>query len=242
MKTTSISLIVPAFRQEKTILSDIRAKLRVLKKTGLRYELLVIVDGGEDNTLQRLKKAQLPNVTCLHYQQNRGKAYAIRFGMRLAKHQYVMFMDAGKEIDPHGITMLLEHMKWYDADIIVGSKRHPVSQVYYSPVRKLLSLGYYWLVRLLFDIKVTDTQAGIKVFRRTVVRSIMPFLIENRFAGDLEMLLVARQHGFTRIFEAPIKLNYHLERVTSAVTVRAIAQILLDTLRVYIRQFNQKSN
>lgn len=237
MKSASISLIVPAFRQEKTILVDIRAKLRVLQKTGLRHELLVIVDGTEDKTQQKLADAHLPNVTCLQYQHNRGKAYAIRFGMRLARYQYVMFMDAGREIDPHGITMLLEHMQWYDADIIVGSKRHPVSQVHYSPARKILSWGYYWLVRLLFAVKVTDTQAGIKVFRRSVVRAIIPDLIENGFVGDLEMLLIARKHGYTRIFEAPIKLNYQLESVTSAATVRAVWQILIDTARLYLRHF-----
>lgn len=237
MTAASISLIVPAFRQEKTILNDVRAKLRVLQKTGLQYELLVIVDGKEDKTQQKLLAAHLPNVTCLQYQHNRGKAYAIRFGMRLARYQYVMFMDAGKEIDPHGITMLLEHMRWYDADIIVGSKRHPVSQVQYSPVRKVLSIGYYWLVRLLFAVKVTDTQAGIKVFRRAVVRKIMPELIENGFVGDLEMLLIAKRYGYTRIFEAPIKLNYQLESVTSAATVRAVWQILVDTGRLFFRYY-----
>jgi len=235
MKSASISLIVPAFRQEKTIIADVRAKLRVLQKTGLRHELFVIVDGTGDKTQQRLEAVHLPNVTCLQYPQNRGKAYAIRFGMRLARYRYVMFMDAGKEIDPNGITMLLEHMQWYNADIIVGSKRHPVSQVHYSPARKILSLGYYWLVRMLFNIKVTDTQAGIKVFRQSVVRAIMPDLIENGFVGDLEMLLIARKHGYTRIYEAPIKLNYQLESVTSAATVRAVWQILIDTTRVFFR-------
>jgi len=70
------------------------------------------------------------------YMKNQGKSYAIKLGMIKAKGDYVMFMDSGMEIDPNGISMLLEHMEWYKADIIVGSKRHPVSQVNSSFQRK----------------------------------------------------------------------------------------------------------
>ncbi len=237
MKKTSLSLVVPAFLQEKTILSDIRSKLKVLQKTGLDYELIVVVDGAGDSTFKKLAKANLPKVRCLQYQLNQGKSYAIRFGMSLTKSEYVMYMDAGKEIDPQGILMLLEHMRWYDADVIVGSKRHSASQVEYSLVRKILSWGYYYLVKILFGLEITDTQAGIKLFRHKVIKKILPILLEKRFVGDLEMLLVARKCGFTKIYEAPIRLNYHLANVTSAATLKAIMQILLDTAKVFWRYY-----
>ena len=127
-------------------------------------------------------------------------------------------------------------MEWYDADIVVGSKRHPDSQVVYSPARKFLSEGYYWIVKILFNIKVRDTQAGIKIFKKNVLAKILPRLVEKKFAGDLEMLVVADTLGFKRIFEAPVKLDYSLGPLTTAATLDSIWNILIDTLAIWYRK------
>lgn len=157
--------------------------------------------------------------------------------MHVAAGDFVMFMDSGMEIDPNGISMLLEHMEWYDADIIVGSKRHPASFVNYSIIRRLLSYGYYYFVRSLFGVNVRDTQAGIKVFRKSVLAKILPRLVEKKFAGDLEMLVVAKQCGFNRIFEAPIKMDYHSSKFTSAATLNSIIGIFVDTIAIFYRTY-----
>lgn len=230
-----LSLIIPAYKQEKSIVKNVRQLIKELEPIRYEHEIIVVIDGMVDDTLSRLKKANLPNVKVLAYEKNRGKSYAIRFGMSKAIGDYVMFIDAGFEIDPNGISMLLEHMEWYEADIIVGSKRHPAALVNYNWQRKILSLGYYYLVKLLFGIKVKDTQAGIKVFRKRVLEKILPRLVEKRFAGDLEMLVVAKQLGFKRIYEAPIKLDYELSELTSAATMTSIFGILIDTLAIFYR-------
>jgi len=131
--------------------------------------------------------------------------------------------------------MLLLHLQWYEADVIVGSKRHMASIVNYTWQRKILSWGYYLFVKLLFGLQVRDTQAGIKVFRKEVLEAILPRLIEKRFAGDLEMLVVAKKLGFKRIFEAPIKLDYNFAELSSAATLNSIFRIFIDTLAIYYR-------
>jgi len=178
----------------------------------------------------------LPGVVTVGYIKNQGKSYAIRMGMKKAKGDYVMFIDAGMEIDPNGISMLLEHMEWYNADIIVGSKRHPASQVNYPLNRKILSYGYYYLVKFLFGLNVRDTQAGIKIFKKDVLQKVLPRLLEKKFAGDLEFLVVAQILGFRRIYEAPIKLDYSLSPITTAAGIRAIWGILVDTLAIFYRK------
>ncbi|MEO8581108.1 MAG: glycosyltransferase [Patescibacteria group bacterium] len=230
-----LSLIVPAFRQEKTIVKNIKQLLNVLDTIRYDYELIIVIDGKVDESLKILKKAKLGKTTIVSYKQNRGKAFAIRMGMNRAKGDYVMFIDSGLEIDPNGISMLLEHMEWYDADVIVGSKRHPASHVNYTWQRKILSYGYYYFVRLFFGLNVRDTQAGIKIFKKSVLEKILHRLVEKRFAGDLEMLVVARQVGSRRIFEAPIKLNYEFSTLTSAATYRSIFFIIVDTLAIFYR-------
>lgn len=231
-----LSLIIPVYRQEKTIIKNIRHIKGALDKIRYDYEIIIVVDGMIDNSLEKIKKAGLPKVKTVGYIKNQGKSYAIRLGMTKAKGDYVIFMDSGMEIDPNGISMLLEHMEWYDADIIVGSKRHPASYVKYPLVRKILSYGYYYLVKLLFKIKVRDTQAGIKIFRRKTLEKILPRLLERQFTGDLEMLVAADTLGYNRIFEAPIKLDYHLGTVTSAATLKAIVGIFIDTLAIFYRK------
>lgn len=231
-----LSLIIPVYKQEKTIVKNLREIKAVLDKIRYDYEIIAEVDGIIDNSLKKIREANIAKVQAYGYLKNQGKAHAIRLGMMRAKGDYVMFMDAGMEIDPNGISMLLEHMEWYEADIIVGSKRHPVSQVNYSTVRKILSFGYYYIVKILFGIKIHDTQAGIKIFRKEVLEKILPRLVEKKFAGDLEMLVVADTLGFHKIYEAPIKLNYNLSGFTSAATLRAIAGIMIDTFAIFYRK------
>lgn len=235
--THFLSLILPAYKQEKTIVGNVLEIKRVLDTIRYDYEIIIVIDGVLDDTLKQLQQAKIPKVKHISYKDNKGKSYAIRVGMNAAKGDYVMFMDAGNEIEPNGISMLLEHMEWYDADIIVGSKRHPASQVKYSFARRILSEGYYLLVKTLFQINVRDTQAGIKIFRKNVIKKVLPRLVEKKFAGDLEILVVARKLGFKRIYEAPIKLDYTLSDVTSAATMHSVWGIFLDTLAIFYRRY-----
>lgn len=235
-KAHFLSLIVPVYRQEKTIVRDVRQIQSVLETIRYRYEIIVIVDGVIDNSYQVVKNAKIKHVRCYRYKKNYGKSYVIRVGMNKSKGDYVMFLDAGMEIDPNGISMLLEHMEWYNADIIVGSKRHLASQINYPLSRKILSNGYYYLVKLMFGIKIHDTQAGIKVFKKIVLKKILPRLVEKKYAGDLEILVAANSAGYTRIYEAPIKMDYTASSITSAGTLKAIVGIFIDTLAIFYRK------
>lgn len=232
----TISVIIPAYKQEKTIEKDLLRTKHVMDQLRYPYEIIVVVDGKLDRTYENAKKVRSSQIHVIGYEINFGKAHAIRYGMQRAKGDIVGFMDSGMEIDPNGISMLLEHMEWYNADIIVGSKRHLASQVYYPFPRKVLSYGYYFLVKILFGIKVHDTQAGIKIFKREVLKAILPRLVEKKFAGDLEMLIVAKYLGFDKIYEAPIKLDYSLGGITSAATLQSVYGILIDTLAIFYRK------
>ncbi len=230
-----LSLIVPVYHQENIIIDNLKQLTKALSKTRYKWELIVVLDGLVDNSFEKIKKSQFRNTRCFAYQKNRGKFYAIRFGMSKAKGNYVMFIDAGMEIDPNGISMLLEHMEWYEADIIVGSKRHLASKVNYTLQRKIYSFGYYFLVKLLFGLKVSDTQAGIKVIKKKVLSKVLPRMVEKQFAGDLELLVIAKELGFNKIYDAPIRLNYCFSKNSSAVKLKSILNIFKDTLAIYYR-------
>lgn len=242
-----LSVIVPVYRQERTIKKDLLQIKRALDEAGWNYEIVIVVDGKVDRSYEKAKEVARPKLRVYGYKKNQGKGYAIRYGMKKAKGDYIGFIDAGMEIDPLGVSMLLQHLQWYDADIIVGSKRHPVSQVNYPLIRKILSWGYFELVRFLFGLKVSDTQAGIKVFKRNVLEEILPVLLVKKYAFDIEILAVAHAFGHRRIFEAPIKFNYQFGSLTSAATLKTIFLMLWDTAAVFyrlriLRYYQKKKN
>jgi len=148
----------------------------VLNNIRYDYEVIVVIDGLVDWTIDKIRSARIAKVTCLAYPENHGKAFALRLGMSRAKGDYVMFIDSGMEIDPNSISMLLEHMEWYNADIIIGSKRHPASQINYPLERRIISRIYQLFVRLFVGLNVTDTQLGLKVYKRAVLENILPRL------------------------------------------------------------------
>src|SRR4029079_4855122 len=129
-----------------------------LKTLGCKYEIIVVVDGFVDESYQKASKLKSSTVKVIGYQKNQGKGHAIRYGMLHAKGDIIGFIDAGMDIHPAGFNMLLSHMEWYNADVIVGSKLHPVSRVNYPIYRTVLSWGYRFLTRTLFGFKVRDTQ------------------------------------------------------------------------------------
>jgi len=231
-----LSVIVPAYKQEKTIFKDLQNIQRALEQIRWDYEIIVVVDGMVDKTYENARRIKSSKIKVVGYQTNKGKGYAVRYGMARAKGDLIAFIDAGMDLDPRGLAMALEHFCWYKADIIVGSKRHPVSQVDYPWQRKVISLGYQFLVRILFGLKVRDTQVGLKIFRRKVLEDVLPRLLVKRFAFDIEMLVVAYKLGYKRIYEAPIRLKWILSRsVVSKSLWKTLFNMLWDTLAVFYR-------
>lgn len=230
-----LSVIIPAYKQKKTIIKDVHRIERVLSEIRYPYEIIVVVDGYGDGTYRVAKKLKSDDIKVTVYMRNQGKGHAIRLGMTKATGDYISFIDSGMEIDPNSISMLLEHLEWYNADIIVGSKRHPASIVNYPLTRKILSLGYQMIVLILFHLQVRDTQAGVKIYKREVLEKLLPRLLVKSYAFDLEILSVAYHLGFRRIYEAPIKLNYNFGDLVHAATLQTILHITIDTLAIFYR-------
>ncbi|KKT69478.1 MAG: Glycosyl transferase, family 2 [candidate division WWE3 bacterium GW2011_GWB1_44_4] len=233
-----VSIIVPIYKQEKTIKKDLENIAHVMSQTRWDFELIGVVDGSPDNSFEEAKKLKDPHIKIYGYEHNKGKGYAIRNGMARASGEYISFIDAGMDIDPNGISMLLEHMEWYDADIIVGSKKHPASQINYHVIRQLYSCIYHLLVRILFGLKLKDTQTGLKVFKRNVMEKVLPRLLVKQFALDVEILAVAKKLGFDRIYEAPVKIN--LDEGNSSFSLfplfdKGIQKMVIDTLAIFYR-------
>lgn len=231
-----LSLVVPSYKHEKTIKADLENIDRTLSEglpANYNYEIICVVDGFLDKTYENAKKVKSRHVKVIGYEKNHGKGYAVRYGMKQAKGDLISFLDAGMDISPKGVMMLMSHMDWYNADVIVGSKRHPVSRVNYPILRRIMSVVYHIVVKVLFDLPLTDTQSGLKIFKRKVIDKILPRLLVKRYAMDIEMLAVAKYLGFNRIYEAPIEVKF--DKRTSSVKWTTIFKMMQDTAAVFYR-------
>jgi glycosyltransferase involved in cell wall biosynthesis len=235
-KISKISLIIPTYKQEKIIVREIDQLHQILKQLPFNFEIIVVVDGFVDDTYSILKKLRRPYLKVFGYEENKGKGFAVRYGVMQGSGDIIGFMDGGTDISASSITMVLNHFLWYNADIVIGSKLHPVSQVKYPFTRKILSWGYRTLIRILFGLRIRDSQVGLKLFKKEVVADVFPRLLVKRFAFDIEVLAVAYSRGFRRIYEAPVKLSFNdVSSIIGGNFWKAIFYMMWDTAAVFYR-------
>ena len=210
-----LSLVLPAYKQEKNILKDIKTIENALYALPLKYELIVVVDGFVDKTYQKANKKENEKVKVIGYEKNQGKGYAIKQGVEIAKGDIIGFIDAGLDLDPKEISLMLDIMSWNNADIVIGSKLHPDSKVNYPLSRKILSWGYRNIIRFLFHLNVKDTQVGLKLFKKRVAKKVFKNIVVKAFAFDVEVLAVSQLYGYNKIYEAPVKLRFRQGSITN---------------------------
>lgn len=235
---TKVSIIIPVFNEEENIRSNIQLLLDQVKGHFKDFELIIVSDGSTDNTLKELKTLTDRSIQVIALAKNLGKGAAIRRGFAKATGEYLFFIDGGMEIHPKELSIFLGLMLLYNADIVMGSKRHPQSLVRYPIYRRFLSWIYQNMIRLVFKINVTDSQVGMKLFKKNVVMSILPFLEIDRYGFDLELLIFAKMVGYHNFLEAPVRLDYFLKNKKNIAkdlfhVLRVGRLLLFDTIKLY---------
>ena len=223
------SVIIPAYQEEATIVEALTLASKVLLETGSTFEIILVCDGENDDTYSKVKNLSIPRVAAYSYPTNRGKGYAIRYGARLAKGQYLIFLDADLDLDPHAVLPLLNLLHQNEFDLVTGSKIHKDSIVNYPLFRRCLSRTYRLLIKFLFDLDITDTQTGLKVCKTTSYRMVEESLQTDGFAFDLE-LIVAFDDQNLKIAEGPVILNYKFD---SSINIKSALKMLAATFRIH---------
>lgn len=237
MSTCSLSIVLPAYNEADRIQENLIEVVRTLKTFCESFEVLVVDDGSSDGTglLAASVAAGLPCIKVLHYEQNQGKGHAVVLGSMHASGDYVVLLDADLDLHPKQIREYMALLQDRQADVIVGSKNHPESVVQgYPAMRKLYSLAYYLVVRLLFGLPLRDTQTGLKIFKREVLQAVVPRILAKRFAFDIEILANVHRRGYT-IAEAPVALTF--QRRMGRINWRDCLQVGRDTAAIFYRMY-----
>lgn len=232
-----LSVIMPLYRLAAEAEGNLRTVAELFERHGVETELVPVDDGSGDGTdaiLRGFSTAGYAHVTLkpVVCPRNGGKGAALRAGFEASTGRYVLLLDGDLDINPQQTPQFFEQMAVKAADIVVGSKRHPRSVVQYPWHRRLVSACYFTLVRLAFGLRITDTQTGMKLFKREILGDALARMLVKAYAFDLELLSIAAQNG-AKIAEAPVVIRFGNKfGALKADTVRNMA---MDTLAVFYR-------
>jgi len=226
-----LTVVMPYYNPGPMLRSTVQRAVEVLTETGISFEIVTVSDGstdGSDASLDGLAPDVVVQVVLPHA----GKGKAVRAGLARGRGRYLGFIDGDGDVPPELLAEFVEVVRQRHPDVVLGSKRHPDSQVVYPLARRLYSWGYQQLVRVLFHLDVRDTQAGIKLVRREVMAEVLPLMVEHGYAFDLEMLVIAQRLGHGDLVEAPVRIG---RRFSSTVSSRVVFDMLRDTFAIWWR-------
>lgn len=193
-----LSVIIPAYNETSRLPVTLRTFHTYLSKQSLSYEIIVVLDGCTDTTLDVVRKleTQLANLKIVERPLNRGKGFTVKQGMLLAKGRIRLFTDADNSTDIAHFDLMQPCFSRGD-DVVIAS-RHPrdaagaqqvVAQAWYK--RAIGQLGNLW-VQLLAVPGIWDTQCGFKAFRGEAAERIFSQTTLDGWGFDIEVLALAR--------------------------------------------------
>jgi len=236
-----LTVLMPAHDEGAGIYDNVRETLKVLEGGSRDYEIIVIDDGSSDNTFEEASRfaAENPCVKLIRNKTNLGKGGALREGFGASSGDRVVFIDADLDLHPSQLQVFFDYMRREDASVVIGSKRHPQSKLYYPLHRKIVSAVYFFLIKLMFRLPIHDTQTGLKLFEREVLEKVFPQMLVKKFAYDLEMLVLAHRHGY-KIAEAPVVVDFrpNIDRkMKHWISARDIFTTWWDTMAIFYRLY-----
>jgi glycosyltransferase involved in cell wall biosynthesis len=227
-----LSVIIPAYNEEKRLPKTLEEIDKYLREKPYNYEILVVNDGSKDRTVEVAKSLipKIKNLKVTGYEKNRGKGFAVRFGMMEAKGKFRLFTDADNSTPIKEIEKMWPEFE-KGADVVIGSRE--IKGAILDPpqplFRRFLGEGFKLLRKILVGLwEIQDTQCGFKCFRAEVVEKIFPKCKVDRFAFDPEILILAKKAGY-KIKEIPI---YWRNDPHSKVKFKSIFNMAKDLLKI----------
>jgi len=230
-----LSVIIPAFNEEKRIKETLESVFGYLSKQNYDWEVIVVSDGSKDNTVKVAEGFALSHkgFKVIGIQKNHGKGYVVRQGMLEAKGEYRLFTDADNSTSIEQIENFLPHFK-SSYDIVIGSIEIKDAKIYEKAQWYRRAMGHYskYLIRIVAGLwEIHDTQRGFKCFRAKAAEEIFRRTKIDRFGFDIEVLALAKKLKF-KIKEVPVVWKNAGE---SKVSLKSYFEVLKDLLRIRLR-------
>lgn len=203
---TELSVIIPAYNEEKRLGPYLVPVLKFFEKNYPRFELIIVDDGSTDQTANQVRQAitDYPKARLISYKPNRGKGYAVRVGVLDSAGTNVLFMDADLSTPLDQVPKILSELE--NADIVIGSRAKAGSDIRQRPplFRRFASFVFDQIKYAFVGLReFEDTQCGFKAFKGDLARQIFALSKIDRFMFDVEILYIAKKSGY-KIKEIPV--------------------------------------
>jgi len=202
-----LSVIIPAYNEEKTIQTVLKAVASVELIGGFEKEIIVVNDCSKDGTEAQILafKANNPQVELAYFKHevNQGKGAALHTGIRRATGTYLVIQDADLEYDPQEFNILLQPIVDGHADVVFGSrfmggKAHRILFFWHSIGNKILTFGS----NMFSNLNLTDMETCYKLFRTDMIQGLS--LEEKRFGFEPEVTAKISRIPNIRIYEVGV--------------------------------------
>ena len=197
-----LSIIIPVYNEEKTIL-DVLKKIQLLKKK-CKLEIIIINDGSKDNSKNIIDKNKKLFNKVVHLNKNSGKGKAVIEGIKNCSYDYILIQDADLEYDPKDILIFLEENRIHKYDLIMGSRfigtRRSVLHFWHMLGNKFITFLFNFLNNTTF----TDIYCCYCMFKRDLIN--VKYLKCNNWGQQAEILTYLVNKN-SKIYE--IGVNYH---------------------------------
>ena len=220
-----LTIVIPAHNEESRLPDTLEQLIRFLGKQTFTSEIIVVENGSQDRTYVLAKEFADRHANMRVIQNDwRGKGLAIQRGVQDARGEYIFMCDADLSMPVEELSKFLPP-QLQGVDIAIGSREAPGAVRYNEPYyRHFTGRIFNTLIRLLVLPTLQDTQCGFKCIRADVARDIFPYQTLTGWAFDVELLYIARRHGY-RIVEIPIDWYFNADSKIS---------VLRDSLRMFL--------
>lgn len=209
MRQTDVDVILPCFNPPlgwvQSLLDNMKALVAL--HPDLSLGCIVVNDGstrGIDKYDIDLLNKQFPSCKIYSYTENKGKGYAVRYGIEQSRAPYLIYTDIDFPFELSSMQDML-HLLLSGADIVVGHRQKSYENQLHT-FRRILSSGSHFFNKVFLNLPYIDTQGGLKCFNAQGKEYMLKTKI-NRYLFDTEFLLMATQSGKLNIKEMPIEAN-----------------------------------
>lgn len=228
-----LSVIIPAYNEEKRLPNTLRKINNYLKKQTYTSEIIVVSDGSSDRTVEVTRNLipEINNLKVLEFKERLGKGFGVKEGIFEAKGEYRVFTDADNSTSIDQIEKMWPEFE-AGYDIVIGSRdmKGAVLAVPQPWIRKVLLGGGFKLVRkIIIGLwEIQDTQCGFKGFKQKAAKDIFSRITIRHFGFDPEVLVIAKKLGY-KIKEVPITW---VNDAQSKVKFKSMVKMLFETLKI----------
>jgi len=237
-----LSVVIPAYNEEKRITETLRAVSGFLQKQSFQYEIIVVSDGSKDSTVSVVKNIAVstPYLRIVANETNHGKGFVTRQGMLEANGDARLFMDADNSTTIEQVMPMLPYLE-NGYGVVIGSIELEGAKINEHAQWYRRALGHWakYLIRAVAGLwEIRDTQRGFKLFSAAAARDIFSHAVIERFGFDIEILALAKKYGY-KIKEMPVIWN---NAGDSRVNIKSYIEVFIDLCRVRLNLWSGKYN